>query len=316
MELRALIVCLLLLAVLSARAQEQVIDGVAAIVNGDVITFSQVRELTMPQEIAVRQSYATREEMEQQIRDIRIQAINDLIDRQLVLQAFNKNKFNIPEFAIDEHINSIIRENFKGDRQAFIRTLQAQGFTLQRFRKIETEKMMLQAMRGQAVKVDPVISPGKIEKFYRQNIADYSTTPKIKLRMLVMNKNTPGARNTMDELRAKVRNGEDFGQLAGLYTEDASKKESGGDWGWLEPGTLHASLAKPAFALKAGQVSGIVELGDNYYLLYAEARKEGSTKPLNAIREEITKRVLQAERQEAQDKWIKGLREKAHIKVF
>jgi len=135
------------------QAQEQVIDGVAAVVNGDVITFSQVRDLTMAQEIAVRQSYAPPEEMEKKIRQIRVNAINDLIDRQLVLQAFQKQKFNIPEFAVDEHINSIIRENFKGDRQAFIRTLQAQGFTLQKFRKMETEKMIIQAMRGQAVKV-------------------------------------------------------------------------------------------------------------------------------------------------------------------
>ncbi len=297
-----------------ACAEEQVLDGVAAVVNGEVITFSQVRELVVDREMALRQSLQG-PALEQKVKETRLSAVNDLIDRQLVLQEFSKNKFNIPAYAVDDHINTIIREQFKGDRLALIRTLQAQGYTLQRFRKVETDKMIVQAMRQRSVKVDPILSPSIVEKYYQEHVADYSTPEQIKLRMIVLHKDTTGSKSLAEELRKKVQDGADFASLAQMYSEDSSK-DSGGDWGWIERSTLNESLSGPAFALKPGQVSKIVELGNNYYLLFMEARKAAETKPLATVRDEVEKKALQAQRQVAQEKWIKGLREKAYIRIF
>ncbi|MEI7959174.1 MAG: peptidyl-prolyl cis-trans isomerase, partial [Verrucomicrobiota bacterium] len=247
--------------------------------------------------------------------ETRLAAINDLIDRQLVLQDFAKNKFNIPEYAVDDHVNTIIREQFQGDRLAFIRTLQAQGYTLQRFRKVETDKMIVQAMRQRAVKTDPILSPSKVEKFYQEHNADYSTPEQVKLRMIVLHKDSPDAKKVAEEIRAKVKSGSDFAKMAQMYSEDASK-ETGGDWGWVDRATLNATLSAPAFALKPGQVSKVLEMGNNYYLLSVEARKQAETKPLASVRDEAEKKVLQAERQAAQERWIKNLRDKAYIRIF
>lgn len=314
LALFAVTVSLALTPLVPLIAEEQVLDGVAAVVNGEVITFSQVRELVMAREMALRQSLQG-QELADKIKETRLSAINDLIDRQLVLQDFAKNKFNIPDYAVDDHVNTIIREQFKGDRQAFIRTLQAQGYTLQRFRKVETDKMIVQAMRQRAVKVDPILSPSKIEKYYEEHKAEYSTPEQIKLRMIVLRKENPDARKVAEELRAKARSGAEFASLAQMYSEDSSK-ENGGDWGWIERSTLNEALSAPAFALKPGQVSKVVELGTNYYLLFVEARKAAETKPLASVRDEAEKKVLQAERQAAQEKWIKGLRDKAYIRIF
>src|SRR5439155_11680457 len=103
---------------ISLAAEQEVLNGIAAVVNGDVITFSQVRELTGARERALRDSLKG-EELVNKIKELRVQAINDLIDRQLILQEFKKNKFTIPEYVIDDRIQTIIREEFGGDRQAF-----------------------------------------------------------------------------------------------------------------------------------------------------------------------------------------------------
>src|SRR5678815_4835459 len=110
----------------STHAQ-QVLDGIAAVVNEDVITFSQVRELIGSSEQAARQQLKGTE-LDEKIKEIRLRAINDLVDRQLILQEFYKNKFNIPDHFIDDRVQTIIREEFGGDRAAFIRTLGAQGY--------------------------------------------------------------------------------------------------------------------------------------------------------------------------------------------
>jgi len=175
--------------------------------------------------------------------------------------------------------------------------------------------MIVQAMRQRAVKSEPVLSPAKVEKFYDAHRAEYSTPEQVKLRMIVLRKDSPDARNVAEEIRTKVKGGAEFAKMAQMYSEDASK-ETGGDWGWIERSTLNENLSKPAFALPLGQPSKVLELGNNYYLLYVEARKKAETKPLAAIRDEAEKKVLQEERQAAQEKWIKNLRDKAYIRIF
>jgi len=310
----ALVIVTVSLVFSAVRAEEQVLDGVAAVVNGDVVTFSQVRELVASREQALRESLRG-QALADKIKETRLAAINELVDRQLVLQDFQKNKFNIPEFAVDDHVNTIIREQFQGDRLAFIRTLQAQGYTLQRFRKVETDKMIVQAMRQRAVKGAPILSPSKVEQFYKAHSAEYSSPEQVKLRMIVLHKDTPNAKSATEEIRTKVKSTEDFAKMAQMYSEDSSK-EVGGDWGWIERNTLNENLSAPAFALKPGRVSKVLELGNNYYLLYVEARKKADTKPLAVVRDDAEKKVLQEERQVAQEKWIQGLRDKAYIRIF
>src|SRR6266480_3879546 len=111
----------------AAYAQNpEVIDGIAAVVNGDIITYSQVRALVAPREKLLR-SQATGEELVQKIKEARQAALKDLIDRQLIIQAFKKENYQIPDHYVDQRMHDIIRESFGGDRNTFIRTLEAQN---------------------------------------------------------------------------------------------------------------------------------------------------------------------------------------------
>src|ERR1700759_2694930 len=92
------------------RSQE-VLDGIAAVVNDDVVTFSQVRELVGPKEKAARESYKG-EALGEKIKEIRLAAINDLIDRALILQEFKTKGYTIPDYLIDERITEVVKESF------------------------------------------------------------------------------------------------------------------------------------------------------------------------------------------------------------
>ena len=114
-----------------SREEPRIIDGIAAIVNGDIITYSQVRGLSAPRERLLKSQYHG-EELEKQIQVARSAALQDLIDRQLIVQSFHKEKYELPEHFVDERVNDIIRDDFGGDRNTFIKTLQAQNYSLTR----------------------------------------------------------------------------------------------------------------------------------------------------------------------------------------
>lgn len=314
---RIILLVALLFGRLATASAQEVLDGIAAVVNGDVITFSQVRDVVGDRERALHDMYKG-DELVQKITEVRLAAIKELIDRQLIIQDFKKNKYNIPEYVINEHIQTIIHEQFGGDRQAFTRTLEAQGLTMAKFRELETNKIIVQAMRQKNVKTDPIIPPQAVDEYYASHREEFSTQDQVKLRMIVIKQGDPGddsKKKMADEIRQKIKDGGEFEKLAQMYSED-STQDSGGDWGWIDRKTLNENLTTAAFKLKAGEISPVISLSGNYYILMAEARKNGSLSPLSQVRSAIENKLIQNERQQQQEKWIATLRKKAYIKMY
>jgi parvulin-like peptidyl-prolyl isomerase len=313
-------VSVLLLAILlpSARAAESV-DGIAAVVNGDIITYSEVRDVVGPREKLLRSQYSGQELIDK-IKEARRAALQDLIDRQLIIQDFNKEKFQIPPHFIDEHVDTTIRESFGGDRNTFIKTLQAQNYTLSKFRDLERDKIIVQAWRAKNVKSNLFVAPNKITEYYAQHKKEFSSKEEVKLRMIMIpgqgNSGNSAAQKAMvEEIRAKIITGADFDRMAQMYSQDATR-DLGGDWGWIDRKTLSEPLSNAAFGLKPGEVSQVVEVGGNYYLLKVEGRHDAVVRSLKEVRADIEKKLQQEEAQRLQEHWLAGLRAKAYIKTF
>ena len=304
----------------AAYAQEpQIVDGIAAIVNGDVITYSQVRSLSAPREKVLRAQFRG-DDLVNKIKEIRSAALQDLIDRQLIIQAFKKESYQIPDHFVDDRVREIIRESFGGDRNTFIKTLEAQNYSLGEFKKHETERIMVQAMRSKNVKLQTIASPTKIEEYYKTHRDEFTAKEQIKLRLIMIPKheesgNASVQKSMAEEILGKLSNGADFAGMAQIYSEDSSR-ERGGDWGWIERKTLAAPLEKIAFNLPVRRVSSIVEYSNNYYILKVEEKRGGTTKSLAEARPEIEKKLIQLEAQHLQERWLASLRSKAYIRTF
>jgi peptidyl-prolyl cis-trans isomerase SurA len=301
-------------------AEPEVIDGVAAVVNGDVITFSQVQEVSGPRERTLREQF-TGQELIDKIKEARLGALNDLIDRQLIVQEFKKKQFNIPEYVVDDQIANIIKDDFAGDRQAFLRTLNAQGYTVNKFRDMQRDKVIVGAMRQNNVKGNFNATPQQIQAYYDANKQEFVTPEQLKLRMIVLNadpldaNSADSTRKMAEEIRDKVKGGADFATMAKTYSMDGTA-ESGGDWGLIDRKTLNQQLTDVAFALLPSQTSQVVQIGDSFYILYCESKKESGVIPLPEVRDGIQRKLEQAQRQKATQRWLDSLREKAFIKIY
>ena len=292
------------------------LDGVAATVNTDIVTFSQVRELTGPVENSARASFSG-PALAEKVKEIRLNAVNMLIDRQLILQEFKKGKGQIPTHMVDERISETVRTRFGGDRSAFLRTITAQGLTQDKLRKMEEENIIVKYMRGKEIKTDSLVSMSEVEKFYNAHRDDWTTNSQVKLRMIKVNPGTDSEkkRKLIEEIRAKAVAGSDFADLARIYSED-STQDNGGDWGWVKHGDLSGELDRQVFLLKPKKVSEVLTMNGAFYLLLAEDKKNGTAKPLKEVRDEIEQRIGQQERQKLEQAWMARLRKKAYIKIY
>jgi len=100
------------------------------------------------------------------------------------------------------------------------------------------------------------------------------------------------ARDAIEAAAKRIEAGEDFATVAKEVSEDSSA-ESGGDLGKFERGRMVPEFEEAAFALAAGQVSGVVESPFGYHLIQVYEKAEGSVKPLEDVRDEIVTKIAE-----------------------
>lgn len=111
---------------------------------------------------------------------------------------------------------------------------------------------------------------------------------------------------------AALHAGAYFARLARTVSRDAVTKESGGDLGFVSPGTLPPDIEKAVFALKVGEVSVPLASGDGVHLYKVEERREAAWPEVKA---DLMRALLEQEAAAAWPAYIRELREKARYET-
>ncbi|MCE0498931.1 MAG: peptidyl-prolyl cis-trans isomerase [Methylacidiphilales bacterium] len=330
---------LLLFSGLSARAQDQeqeqqpiLADGIAAVVNDKVITFLEINQQVAETEKMLRQNLQG-DELFERLKEAKLNVLRALIERQLIIQDFKTKGGFIPDTYTNERINDIIREQYGGDRVAFVKTLYDRGVTMQKYREEIQNSAIVGYMRNKYVVQTVLVSPYQIEQYYQQNLRLFQQDEQVKVSTIVLRKSLfPSQKTGPDgkqisydpqeevakEILYKLDTGSDFADLAKAYSE-GSNKDSGGELGWVTQNGKTAINPElwPAIAkLQPGQHTDIVTTSDGYYyILQVEDRKVSTVSPLDDVRAQIEQTVINEESQHRQQQWLDSLRAKAFIKM-
>jgi peptidyl-prolyl cis-trans isomerase SurA len=266
----------------------------------------------------------TKEERNARIKARRNAVLDSLIETKLILQDYKKKGYNFPDYYFDRDERQKMRDQYGGDRQALVKTLEERGTTLADWKKFVRETFIVQQMRIINAKRYITISPHMIEAYYQQHVRDFLQPDRVKMRMIYL---APGSSENVDatakEVLAQVESGADFSDLAKKYSD--YNRAGGGLFqdnnGWAEREGLKGELADVAFQLRPGQSSGLISLAtadgkSAYYILNVEEVKKATVTPLSSIRDAIESTLQAAESEKVQRDWIDRLKRDAYIEKF
>jgi foldase protein PrsA len=84
---------------------------------------------------------------------------------------------------------------------------------------------------------------------------------------------------TGQEILDRLAKGEDFADLATEYSVDPGSKDQGGDLGWFPRGMMVPAFEEAAFAMEAGETSGLVESPFGYHIILVHEKAERELDP-------------------------------------
>jgi peptidyl-prolyl cis-trans isomerase SurA len=300
-----------------ASARADLVNSIQAVVHDTVITRQDVVEMTLPAVKVLQRTYRGQDDViRKKLAEADRDNLETLARRQLILHEFKTAGYSLPESILDEMVEDRIRSRY-GDRRTMAKTLQSEGITVEKFRARLREQFIVEAMRAKNISQEILISPQKIENFYAANREEFKEDYQVKLRMIVLPKNTspeaPRADKMAEEILLQLKEGAQFDEMSALYSQGAQKASEGQ---WYETSGLRKELAEGIVGLKAGEYSKVVDLPEACYVLRVEEVKEEHYKPLTDVREEIEKTLATQERDRLEKQWVERLKKKTFVRYY
>ncbi len=122
------------------------------------------------------------------------------------------------------------------------------------------------------------------------------------------------ARQQLEQLRQRIRGGEDFAELARTYSNDKESGERGGDLNWVSPGMLVPPFEQAMNALKPNEISAPVKTQFGWHLVQVLERRQAQATP-EAARARTREALLRRRSDEEWELTLRRLRDEAYVEV-
>ena len=287
------------------------LDRVVASVDGDPITERQVKDFASQhgQPIDTDDFAAS---------DSAKTAVKALIGEKLLEQEVKKYDDKVDDDQVDKYIDQLRESKHMSDTE-FREQLQASGMSYDELRKrvrLDLEKAM---MIEQEVRAKIVIPDADIKAFYDSHKDDFTVTKeRLKLAQILVAlpaNPTPAqvsaAQKKAAMIRARALKGDDFGDLARVYSDDDSKS-NGGELGWFAPGDINDQILAAVKPLKPGDISQPVRTSHGIHIVRLEDHQVPGMVPLNEVKAQIRDQLVSEQSSAQLEKWVESDLVKQH----
>lgn len=301
------------------------VNGIAAKVNGHVITKNQVSFMLAPIYSQLSAQFPRRgPQFETEFAKAKSNVIQELVDRQIILDEFKQLGASIKPHIIDEEVKRQMRELYNGDEVKFREELKRSRLTMEGYREMTREKMVVQAMRAQQFSDAPPPLPNEIQKEYneiRGSLRDVSKD-KITFRKIFIPASdsanplaTPETQLSLAEDIAKqIADGKDFAELAKTHSKDAFAAE-GGLQENVPRTDLSSEFAAIIFDSPKGKIVGPLMDPQGFTIVNPINIQFGPAPSLDEVRDMVEERVRRKKTSAQYDKWIENRRKRAMVDI-
>jgi peptidyl-prolyl cis-trans isomerase C len=247
--------------------------------------------------------------------------LDDLIGYRLLEQECSAQKMAIADTDVEARIKQI-RQQFP-DEATFQKALADRQTTLDRLRSETRNQLMVDRFIEAQVNAKISVPPQQVTDFYNQNPDKFVQPETMRARhILVRLPDKPDdaakkkARIEAEAILKQLKAGADFAKLAKEKSQDPGSAQNGGELPAFPKGQMIPAFEQAAFALKPGQMSGVVETQFGFHIIKVLERHPEGKVPFEQVRTQISDYLTNQQRQQKIGALIDQLKAKAKVQIF
>ena len=296
-------------------ADKKLADDQVAMVNGVAITRAQFdKELNVHLQRIARQGKQVSDE---QMQALKTDILEGLIEREVLYQESQKAGIKITDREIDEQIGSI-KKRFPNEED-FQKALASMDLTEAEVRSQIQRGLAIRKLIDQKVASKIVITDEATSAYYSDNPQLFKQPEQIKASHILIKVEPTAndaakavARQKIDDIQQKLKDGGDFAELAKQNSEGPSGAR-GGDLGYFSRGQMVKPFEDAAFSMKPNEVSGLVETRFGYHLIKVYDKKPAQTTPYEDVKDKIAQRLKQEQIEKDATLYVENLKKDAKV---
>ena len=307
---------------ISAPATAGVADRIAAVVNGEVITLSELHRAFAPYAANIDANYKGPDK-EAFLQQNRAAFLQRLIDQMLIEQEAKKPGVGIAAVK-DEEVMAVIRDMLAKNQltmQAYLKRLAGEENTLEGVKQEIRGQMLRMRLLRREVQSRILVTDEEIGEYYDKHRQDYEGREAVRIRQIFLPVPAGADRAARDriqaeanQLRERILKGERFEMIAARYSQGPAAAE-GGDIGFVERGVIVPEVEKAAFSLPVGVISDVIDTEMGFQIIEVVDKKGAGLKPLLVVRDEIKAKIEDEKVAKKYDEWMDGIRKKSFIDI-
>jgi peptidyl-prolyl cis-trans isomerase SurA len=304
------LVASLMLGTLGGTAMAEVVDRIVAVVNNDIITMSELDDMTKAIEAQSGIKPTSRD-----VKEMQRKMLETLIDRKLALAEAKRRGLKVSPKEVDEAVEEFKKNNNIPDDATLLKALSNAGLTFKEFKKNMANQMLQERLVAMVVGTKVTVSNAEVRRVYDEKFKHNGSS---ELHLVTLSLPfPPGATEAQKEevkqkaaaILSDVKGGVPFRQAAGKFSLSLV------DAGYVSQRDLDPRLADYLKSLKPKEVAPVETL-NGYQLIQLVNRRAGEARPFEEVAPQIRRMLQQREMAKYFHDWVKTLRQRAHIKIM
>lgn len=299
-----------------AKATDQSLDQIVAIVNEDVITRSELNQTLAIVKMQMAQAHIAAPAK----AVLQKQALDQLINKKLQLQIAKQAGIQVTNADLDKAIQSVAQQNQVSVSMLYSR-LKQEGMSISDYRDEMRDQLVLQKLQQQEVISKITITPDEINNFIHSNVWQHNEAKEYHIEdILIPFSATPSteeitaAKMRAKDILAKLHQGKNFRAAAQAESSDTHALE-GGDLGWRKLPEIPSAFADRIIRMQANDIAGPIQTSNGFHIIrLAGVRKLAASQPA-PNRKQVESLLMQRKFEEGVQNWVSKLRSQAYIEI-
>lgn len=246
-----------------------------------------------------------KEVKERGLENLKQAYLDQVIERKLLVQEARRLGIKVSPEELNQVISEI-KKDYPGE--GFGEKLGLKGITLEEWRVRLEEKLLAEKVMRGATHSQEKIDEKEAFQYYEEHRSSFQLGRRVRARQIVLADGEEAI-----QILKRLKKGESFEKLA-KEKSLGPEKIQGGDLGYFSQGEKPAEFDR-VFDMEAGTISEVIKSPYGYHIFKLEEKIEPRQISFEEAKSGILQELGQKKGEENYQKWFKGLKGRAKVKI-